>query len=113
MILPSEPHDRRIVAVVEQIRIDAALTPLDLARHVNLSRSRLLHLFLSETGISLACYLSHTRLERGANLLLTTNSKLLDIAMQLGFCHLSSFSRSFSVHYGRSPSEYRKARLRR
>ncbi|MCB0494868.1 MAG: AraC family transcriptional regulator [Cyclobacteriaceae bacterium] len=65
---------------------------------------RILSAFLGEP---LGAYIKRKRLEKGAHLLLFSNSSVTDISIAVGYETLSSFSAAFSKHFHLSPSEYR------
>jgi AraC family transcriptional regulator of arabinose operon len=86
--------------------------PLDeLARSVNLSTSRLRHLFKDETGLSPAQYMKSQRLLRAKFLLETTFLNLKEIMHKSGLRDRSHFTRDFSKAYGLPPLQYRKQHL--
>ncbi|MCI4669193.1 MAG: AraC family transcriptional regulator [Bacteroidia bacterium] len=79
----------------------------------------LLHLSLSSFkrkfkeiyGNSPGQYIQNKRLEKAAQLLSTSTSRISDICYDCGFGDISNFSKAFSKKYGISPSEYQKDRL--
>jgi AraC-like DNA-binding protein len=85
----------------------------DLAARVNLSESRLRHLFHASLGLSISHYVSERRLQLAARHLIITSDSVRQIAFALGFnsCSLRDFRRSFKKRFGMAPIEYR-ARLR-
>lgn len=86
--------------------------PLDeLARTVNLSTSRLRHLFKDETGLSPAQYMKSQRLFRAKLLLETTFLNLKEIMHKSGLRDRSHFTRDFRKAYGLPPLQYRKQHL--
>ncbi|MBV9960033.1 MAG: helix-turn-helix domain-containing protein [Acidobacteria bacterium] len=80
----------------------------ELAQSVNLSPSRLRHLFKSETGVSPAQYLKAHKLEKARLLLENTFLTLKEIMHQAGFTDRSHFMRDFQKTYGLPPLQYRK-----
>ena len=80
----------------------------ELAQAVNLSASRLRHLFKDETGLSPAQYLKAHKLEKARLLLETTFLSLKEIMHQAGFADRSHFMRDFRKAYGLPPLQYRK-----
>ena len=65
-------------------------------------------LFKKEMGKSYAEYCNDIRIERALELLKNTDAKIIDIALECGFNHVSYFNRVFKKKYGVSPTEYRK-----
>jgi len=83
----------------------------ELARSVNLSASRLRHLFKDETGISPVQYLKAQRMQKARTLLETTFLNLKEVMHQAGFTDRSHFVRDFKKAYGLPPLQYRNQHL--
>ena len=79
----------------------------ELAQSLNLSTSRLRHLFKDETGVSPAQYLKLQRMQRAKELLEATFLNVKEVMLQVGVKDKSSFVRDFKKLYGLSPSRYR------
>jgi AraC family transcriptional regulator of arabinose operon len=79
-----------------------------LAREVRLSRSRLQRLFKQEMGVLLGDYLVEQRLLKAAELLVSSNMSIKEIAFAVGYEHQSSFTRAFESRFARSPKWYRR-----
>jgi AraC-like DNA-binding protein len=84
----------------------------ELADLVNLSGSRLRHLFKQETGTTPAQYLKAIRLKKAAALLRSTFMSIKEIAMSVGLTTASYFVREFRRSYGMTPTEFRKSSTR-
>jgi len=82
---------------LEEVAKVAALHPQSLSRFMRQ------HLGLTYQG-----YLKQLRLRHVANLLLTTERTIADIAFHCGFNNLANFNRLFLASFGRSPSSYRR-----
>jgi len=79
------------------------------ADHVGLSFSYLSNLFKKELEISFVDYLNRYRIERAKELLIGTQMKSYDIAVQVGFSpEYTYFSKVFKKVTGLNPNEYRK-----
>jgi AraC-like DNA-binding protein len=100
--------DRRIAIVISSIEQDSRSSLSELAASVNLSVSRLRHLFKEETGIKPAQYLKQVRLQKAERLLRTTFLSIKEIISQTGLPSSSHFVRDFKKAYGLSPGDYRK-----
>jgi transcriptional regulator GlxA family with amidase domain len=100
--------DPRIERVLQAIEADPFCEVQDLAGLVNLSSSRLSHLFKATAGVSLQGFLSNLRLERAADLLQSTDMPIKEISYQVGYRHAPSFVRAFRKKIGSSPNDYRK-----
>ena len=110
----SQTHDRRMLLVVMLVEdnMRGHLAIRDLATAVNLSSGRLAHLFKSEMGVSPQRYLNNIRLEKARECLENGMLSVKEIASEVGIPNVSRFCRSFKVHYGVTPMQYRKTHLR-
>ncbi|WP_164821714.1 helix-turn-helix domain-containing protein [Paenibacillus koleovorans] len=79
-----------------------------LAERVNLSPSRLAHLFKQETGASVIEMLLRLRLRHAARQLEYTSRSIAEVADDVGFQSPYYFTKQFGAAYGVSPSAYRK-----
>jgi two-component system response regulator YesN len=94
--------------IIHQNYTDPLLSLENLAGRVYWSPGYLSVVFKRETGLSVSKYICRYRLERAERLLLTTNVRVADIGMSVGFSSDSYFVSVFGAHYGQSPSKYRK-----
>jgi two-component system response regulator YesN len=78
-----------------------------LAASVNLSPSRLQHLFKDETGLTPAQYLKRLRLERAKELLEGSFLRLKEVMPLVGITDESHFVRDFKKAHGLPPRRYR------
>jgi transcriptional regulator GlxA family with amidase domain len=78
------------------------------AVYVNLSSSRLRHLFKEETGLTPAQYLKRLRLERARELLERSFLRLKEVMPQVGINDESHFVRDFKKVHGITPRRYRQ-----
>ena len=102
--------DRRVQNIIGVMKanLQQEVLPAKLAYHVNLSPSRLQHLFKAETGVSLTQYLKSLRLERARELLETTFLSVKQIMTTAGLKNKSHFVKDFKKAYGMSPTQYRR-----
>ncbi|MGH9959239.1 MAG: helix-turn-helix domain-containing protein [Pyrinomonadaceae bacterium] len=80
----------------------------EVARTVNLSSSRLNHLFKTEIGLTIAKYVRSLRMERAKGLLETTFLTVKEIGNECGLNDESHFVQNFKAAYGRTPLRYRQ-----
>jgi AraC-like DNA-binding protein len=99
--------DRRIHAVTTMIkqRIEHNYSIQDFADHVNLSISRLEHLFKQQTNISIARYRMWLRIKHYINLF-CSNRSLTEAALETGFVDAAHFNRTFKYIVGMIPSTF-------
>lgn len=79
-----------------------------LAQSINLSPSRIQHLFKSELGISINQYVKNLRLQKARELLETTHLRVQEVYLAIGFKDAARFTREFKKLFGTTPTEYRK-----
>ncbi|HLO99008.1 MAG TPA: AraC family transcriptional regulator [Fimbriimonas sp.] len=82
------------------------------AEQVGLSTSHFRFLFKQAVGKPFHQYLVAARLERAKQLLDQSQESISNVAIEVGFSGLATFSRAFSQRFGLSPKEYRKGRER-
>lgn len=85
----------------------------DVLEHVPLSRRLLEQRFLKETGLTIYQYITKLRMERFAQLLLSSKDSISVIAARLNEPDTKSISRRFQAIKGCTPSEYRMRYLRK
>jgi transcriptional regulator GlxA family with amidase domain len=107
--------DPRVQAVAELIRgtLDRPLALDELSHGVNLSASRLRHLFKLEIGTTPSRYLKNLRLQTARNLVATTFLNVKEVMVHVGIGDESHFVRDFERLYGSSPRRYRDAKCPR
>jgi AraC family transcriptional regulator of arabinose operon len=97
---------RRVAEVEEFIRrnLHRDLTTRDLAGLINVSESRLFHLFRTQRGTSPARMLKQLRMQEARKLLTTTWLSIKQIRAAVGIHDASHFTRDFRRYYGIAPS---------
>lgn len=78
-----------------------------LAARVNLSESRLRHLFKEATGVSISRFIIDRRLDLAARLLAGSHDRVGEVAQRTGFGDVKRFRAAFRVRFNASPSGYR------
>ena len=90
-----------------QHNLYANLSLDELARLCHISTSSFKRKFKETFNDSPKKYIARKKVEKAASLLKSEDSRISDIAYDVGFDSLATFSRNFTATYGKSPSEYR------
>lgn len=117
LMVPENPTPRRHV----DGRVQVVLTYIDrnlhselrlesIAKLVNVSPSRLRHIFKAEVGVCFASHVKTKRLRKAKELLETTFLSVKEIMSSIGVYDESHFVRDFKSMYGLPPMKYRAAR---
>ena len=101
--------DSRVLVVSSALenQLHDSLRTIDLSSSVNLSSSRLRHLFKAEMKQSLTQYRRKVRMAEARALLETTFLSVKEIMHRVGFNNDSHFSYNFKEACGLSPTQYR------
>ncbi|MBP2692127.1 MAG: helix-turn-helix domain-containing protein [Muribaculaceae bacterium] len=82
----------------------------DTAAYMDMNRCALCKFVKKHTGQTFTEYINSLRLEKAAQLLVTTTDSACDIAYDCGFTSIPYFHRLFSRKYGMTPCGYRKGK---
>jgi|SRR5215472_13925421 len=105
--------DKRVIAASEMLSRFAVRGNVDflqIARKVNLSASRLRHLFTIEAGISPLHYIRVVRLQHARSLMIQSFLTVKQVMGESGFSDISHFVREYKRLFGETPSETRQNR---
>jgi AraC-like DNA-binding protein len=102
---------RRAIDYVES-HIDQAISLSDFAASAGLSRMYFANQFRVSTGMRPHEYLLLRRIEKSQELMLSSRSPLVDIALSVGFQSQSHFSTVFKRIVGDTPNRWRSERCR-
>ncbi|EGQ21742.1 MULTISPECIES: helix-turn-helix transcriptional regulator [Sporosarcina] len=80
----------------------------DVSANAGFSKFHFHRIFQNETGVSVTEYVRYRRITESAQVLIYTNAKIIDIAMNYGFESQEAFSRAFKKYYHLPPGHYRK-----
>jgi transcriptional regulator GlxA family with amidase domain len=111
---PVEDTNRRMLRARDAMDRDYA-KPLDvrtLARVALVSEAHFIRTFRVTFGETPHRYLQRRRVERAMALLRETDRSVTEIAFDVGFTSLGTFSRTFHTIVGESPSSYRRRAAR-
>ncbi|MEF3305848.1 helix-turn-helix domain-containing protein [Paenibacillus sp. GYB003] len=82
------------------------------ADKLNLSRGYLSTYFHEKTGRTFSEYVNGLRMERAKHMLSETDTRIQDIAAEIGYRNVNSFIRMFKRMCGLTPGEFRRVALR-
>ena len=108
--MPYQDHEQAIQRSLNFI-VQYLTEPLHLnrlAEHAGYSRFHFQRVFRKIIGKSVAEYVRERRMTQSARELITTDQRVIDIAMTYQFKSQESFTRAFKKVYDVTPSEYRK-----
>ncbi|GFN29891.1 helix-turn-helix transcriptional regulator [Paenibacillus xylaniclasticus] len=100
----------RLKSVIEYIQqhFDRPIRIRELADLVPMSEGQFIRWFKSMTRTTPIDYLNGYRVRQAAELLRSTDRKISDIALEVGFDHISYFIKVFRKQMRTTPSEFRK-----
>lgn len=106
-------HEACIKKSIEYIEnnLNKKIQLKELADKAFLSKYHFHRVFHSVVGEPVAEYIRKKRLEEAANELLTTENKIIDIALKYQFSNQESFTKAFKRLYGIPPKEFRKNKI--
>jgi signal transduction histidine kinase/CheY-like chemotaxis protein len=104
---PEEEFLQALQAVVQDRLGDIDLGVVDLCRAVHLSHTQVYRKLKALTGKTPSQFIRTIRLQKGLQLLKTTNEPVSAIAYDVGFSDPNYFSRVFQEEYGQTPSSVR------
>lgn len=87
---------------------DPALSRNLIAGAVGVCNDYLSKQFQKDCGISMPEYINRLRMSEAGNLLASSNRKISEIALSLGFSNLSYFSSIFKKHFDMTPEQFRR-----
>lgn len=79
----------------------------DIAKYVYLSHEYFSRLFKEEVGENFSLYLTNYRMKKAEKLLKTTDMKISQISMNVGYSNASYFSKTYKKYKGISPEDDR------
>jgi AraC family transcriptional regulator len=103
---------KRVMRFIDA-NLSAKLGAQDLAELVRLSTSHFARAFRSTVGKSPYAYLLHRRIERAKEMMLETDSPLVQIALDCGLADQAHFTKLFTRIVGISPAAWRRAHVPR
>lgn len=83
----------------------------DVADAAGISRNYAIILFRKMLGVTVKAYILNLRIHHAKMMLMETNEKVLNVALDCGFVSLSSFYEAFGIATNMSPAAFRAAHL--
>jgi len=105
-----EKHVERLKQMAEHINNNHTVSPglKDLAAEVNVSLYHLSHDIKDKFGYTFQELLYYSRIEHAAKLLLSTDKRIVNIAMECGFSDPKYLIKHFKQNFQYTPSKFRK-----
>lgn len=106
-------HDACIKESIEYIEdnLDNKIELKELADKAFLSKYHFHRVFHSVVGEPVAEYIRKRRLKEAASELITTDNKIVDIALKYQFSSQEAFTKAFKRIYGVPPREFRTSKV--
>lgn len=101
------PHLTRAESYIK-LHLHYKFSLADVATHVGVSEKYLSRLFVTHKGEKFSQYVNRCRIQEAKELLLNTDTPLIDISYSLGFISESYFIKIFGQLCGMTPNAYRK-----
>jgi len=83
----------------------------DFAYEIGMSRTQLYRKINAISGQSVKEFIRIIRLKKGAELLVTADKNISEVAYAVGFNSLSYFTTSFTEYFGMSPTKYKERHM--
>lgn len=99
---------RKVKQAVEAQLDNSEFGVSELCQKLGMSQSQLYRKIKALTDKSIAAYIRTIRLQKGYEMLKTTNLTVSEVAYDTGFTDPNYFSKTFSKEFGISPSEFSK-----
>lgn len=103
----SSANLRKVLALIEA-NLARELAIAEMAALCSMSESHFSREFHAAAGLPPHQYAMKRRLDQACVLLTSTESRMIDIALDLGFSSASHFARAFAARFGMPPARYRQ-----
>ena len=99
---------QKITGILDEKLEDPDFSIADLCQEVHLSHTQVYRKIKALTGLTPSLFIRSYRLQKGMELLLSSNESVSEIAYRVGFNDPNYFSRTFSEKFGKTPTAIRK-----
>jgi signal transduction histidine kinase/ligand-binding sensor domain-containing protein/DNA-binding response OmpR family regulator len=99
----------KLSQIIEENIDNPAFNPVMLASDMAMSKMQLYRKVAALTNKTVYDYIRTLRLNKAAHLLLTTDLKILDIALSVGYTEPSNFTKCFIRQFNQTPSQFVRA----
>jgi AraC-like DNA-binding protein len=108
LVLPTTQHQllRNITGYLID-NLESDLTLASVSREFGVSPRTMMRLFRGQLDMTFQEYLRTARVVAALELLSSPDASVTEIALRVGYQSMSSFSRTFKLYVGKSPSVYR------
>ncbi len=108
--LNEETYSHLIKNIIAYINFNLGrdITLKTLSEEFHFSKSYLSSQFKQETGVTIVDFVTNVRIEKAAELLLTSDHKIQDISSYVGYLDNNYFVKVFKSKYKMTPTQYRK-----
>lgn len=93
-----------------EARLAGPLSPMEVAVHCHYSLSAMQKMFRHAFHLGIADYIARRRITQAAQMLLSTQDPVLDIALHFGYESHEVFLRAFRRVWGTTPTQFRRER---
>ena len=99
----------RAIAIIHQNIASVGFNNQQLAEELAISQRQLYRKIRALSGSTIQEFIIRVKMDEAAKMLLETSHTVSEISYSLGFSEPSNFSRTFTRHYGQSPTKWLKA----
>jgi len=111
--LSDDKFIKRIKDYVLQNISDSEISTMDLYSHLGMSNSTFYRRLKQLTKLSPVEFIKRIRLNEAASMLKKGNANIAEVAYSTGFSDQSYFTACFKKHFGLTPSNYVKIKIRK
>jgi len=96
----------KVIHIIEENLEDSEFNVEKLAEKLKITRRQLSQKIKALTGQTVNEFIVTIKLTKAAEMLINSNYSISEVAFKVGYTVPANFTRSFTKHFGKSPSEY-------